>query len=216
MSLTLYYHPLSSFCWKPLVALYEKGIEFTPHLVDLSDASAREAFIALWPMGQFPVLWDEARGKLIPQSASIIEYLEFRHPKASPLIPADAELALEVRGWNDFFDSYLQLPMQKIVGDVLRPAEKSDPFGVAEAHATLQKAYGWLDDTLQGKNWMVGDAFSMAECAAAPALFYANKVAPFSDVHTGLGDYLDRLKARPSFARVLQEAEPWFHLFPIK
>jgi glutathione S-transferase len=215
MALTLYYHPLASFCWKPLVALYESGVPFTPHLVDLGDEQSRGAFCAIWPMGQFPVLRDEANRKLVPQSAAIIEYLALHHAGARALIPADPDLALEARRWDSFCDAYVHIQMQKIVGDCLRPAGKADPAGVEDARQTLRKAYGVLEAHMAGHEWAVGDAFTMADCSAAPALFYGDKVAAL-DAFPNLARYLERLKQRPSFARVLKEAGPYFAMFPYK
>lgn len=215
MPLTLYYHPLASFCWKPLIALYEHNISFTPVLVDLMNDESRGEFLKLWPMGQFPVLKDDATGKIIPQSTSIIEYLMLRYRNGTPLIPEDPDAALEVRRWNEFFDTYLQAPMQKIVGDCLRPQNAKDPTGVNDARATINTAYNLLEQFINKKEWMVSGIFSLADCSAAPALFYANKVEPLGS-HKFLNAYLARLMTRPSFSRVLKEAEPYFHLFPYK
>ena len=216
MSLTLYYHPLASFCWKPLIALYESKTPFTPHLVDLGNEEARGAFHKIWPMGEFPVLRDEKRGQMIPQSASIIEYLALHYSEASMLIPSNPEQALEARRWDQFYDSYVQVPMSKIVTDTLRPPGKNDSFGVEESHATLRTAYDVLEVQMKGKTWALGDAFSLADCSAAPALYYANQVEPFESTHKLLAAYMKRLEQRPSFARVLEEAKPYFHMFPYK
>lgn len=216
MALTLYYHPLASFCWKPLIALYENEIPFTPHIVDLGDAKAREDFCKLWPLGQFPVLQEESRQQLIPQSTFIIEYLELFHPGKIRLIPEEAEAALEARRWNEFYDTYVHVQMQKIVTDFLRPAGQNDSYGVTEARRTLKSAYGILEARMGGKTWSVGANFTLADCSAAPALYYGDKVSPLSPEYPRLSAYLERLKARPSFARVLKEAEPYFHMFPYK
>ncbi len=214
MPLTLYYHPLASFCWKPLIALYEYDIPFTPVLVDLMNEISRNEFLKIWPMGQFPVLKDESRDKIIPQSTAILEYLTLHHRGKTPLIPDDPELALEARRWNDFYDSYLQAPMQKIVGDVLRPENAKDPWGVKDSHSTIATAYTVLENQLKNKTWTTGDTFTLADCAAAPALFYADKVEPLNGSHIHLKNYLNRLINRPSFARVLKEAGPYFQFFP--
>ena len=216
MSLILYYHPLASFCWKPLVALYESETPFTPHLVDLGNDESRESFYKIWPVGEFPVLRDEKRNRTVPQSAIIIEYLSLYHPGVKIMVPSDPELALEARQWDQFYDSYLQIPMQKIVADILRPNGNKDSFGVEEAHESLRTAYDVLEKRMKEKTWSVGEAFTMADCSAAPALFYANKVESFEKTHPNLARYLNRLKMRPSFARVLEEATPYFHLFPYK
>jgi glutathione S-transferase len=213
MPLTLYYHPLSSFCWKVLIALYENDTPFTPQLVDLSNEAERAALLKLWPIGKFPVLRDDARNRILPESSIIIEYLDTEYPGATRFIPADAKAALQTRLRDRFYDLYLHLPMQKVVGDRLRPADAKDPHGVDEAKARITSCYGMIDKELAGKTWAMGEAFGIADCAAAPALFYAGKVLPF-DAHTNVAAYLDRLKARPSFARVLKEAEPYFKMFP--
>ena len=214
MSLTLHYHPLSSFCHKVLIALYEKDVAFTPHLVDLGDAAQREAFRSLWPMGKFPVLVDEDKGETIPESTVIIEYLDSRSDSGSDLVPADTELARRTRMLDRFIDLYVHLPMQKIVGDRLRPEGAHDPHGVAEARATLRTALDVLERDLATRAWANGASFSLADCSAAPALFYANKVMPLLPDHPVVAAYLDRLMQRPSYARVLMEAQPYFHLFP--
>jgi glutathione S-transferase len=214
MSLTLHYHPLSSFCWKALIALYENGTPFTPNLVNLGDSAQRAALLALWPIGRFPVLRDETRGETVPESSIVIEYLDRHYPGAARLIPEDPDLALQTRLRDRFLDLYVHLPMQRIVGDRLRPADSKDPHGVAEARVQLRTCYTILDQQLAQGGWMMGERFSLADCAAAPALYYGSKVEPFADGHRHLAAYLERLKARPSFARVLKEAEPYFGMFP--
>jgi glutathione S-transferase len=214
MSLKLYFHPLSSFCWKVLIALYENGTPFEPILVDLGDEASRAAFKAVWPIGKFPVLHDEAAGRTIPESSIIIEYLDHHYPGRTPLVPQDADLARETRLKDRFFDLQLQVPMQKIVGDRLRPTGHKDPFGVEQAKAQLATACRMIDHEMAAKTWAAGDAFTMADCAAAPALFYADKVMPLSGGYNNATTYLGRLKERPSFARTLREAEPYFALFP--
>jgi len=212
MSLTLHFHPLSSFCQKVLVALYEAGLPFAPHLVDLGDPAARAAFLKLWPIGRFPVLHDAAAGRTVPESSLIIEYLGGLAPAAAALIPPEA--AREVRHWDRIFDLYVNVPMQKIVTDRLRPEGRGDPQGVEEARALLATALDLVDAHMADRRWAAGDAFSMADCAAAPALFYADKVAPLAAGHPPAADYLARLRQRPSFARVLREAEPYLRMFP--
>ena len=214
MSLTLYFHPLSSFCWKTLIALYENDTPFTPQSVDLSNAAERAALLKLWPVGKFPVLRDDAEDRTIPETSIIIEYLDTLYPGCTRFIPADAKQALQTRLRDRFYDLYVHLPMQKIVGDRLRPSGNKDPHGVEEAKARIASCYGMIDKEIAARTWAMGEAFSIADCAAAPALFYANKVVPFEKSHGNLAAYLDRLKARPAFARVLREAEPYFHMFP--
>jgi glutathione S-transferase len=214
MSLTLYFHPLSSFCHKTLIALYENDTPFSPHLVDLSDLKANAEFKAISPIGKFPVLRDSAKDRLVPESSIIIEYLERHYPGKTSFIPKDAELALETRMRDRLFDLYLHLPMQKVITDKLRPAGKSDPHGVEEAKARLQTALGMLNELMTKRTWAVGDVFTMADCAAAPPLFYIDMVMPFGSAYKNVAAYLKRLKERPSYARALKEAEPYLKLVP--
>ncbi|MBV9062762.1 MAG: glutathione S-transferase family protein, partial [Alphaproteobacteria bacterium] len=130
------------------------------------------------------------------------------------LIAADPDLARQTRLRDRFFDLYVHMQMQKIVGDRLRPEDKRDLFGVAEARRLLSTALELIDESMAGKEWAMGEDFTMADCAAAPALWYANEAQPFADTHPNTFDYLERLKARPSFSRALREAEPYLHLFP--
>ena len=212
-ALSLYYHPLASYCWKVLIALYENETPFTPRLVDLGDEAQRNALLKLWPVGKFPILHDEAAGRVVPESSIIIEYLDAHHPGRAPLIPADRDAALEVRLQDRFFDQQVHEAMQKHVVDKLRPEGQRDPYGVEQAHVQLERAYDILEATLQGRAWAAGDVFSMADCAAAPALYYGNLVHPLGG-HGRVAAYLQKLTARPSFARVLGEAEPYFSSFP--
>ena len=214
MSLTLYFHPLASFCHKALIALYENDIAFEPVIVDFGDAASRDALKAVWPMMKMPALRDEARDRTVAESTIVIDYLEVFCPGPVRLLPNDPDQAWQVRMWDRFFDHYVQLPMQKIVTDRLRPAGRGDPHGVGEAEEQLREAYAILEQRMTGRSWAVGKTFSLADCSAAPALFYANTVVPFAG-EAALPAYLDRLKARPSFARVLTEAEPYFALFPM-
>jgi glutathione S-transferase len=214
MSLALYFHPLSSYCQKALVAFYENDTPFEPHIVDLADETSRAGFKKLWPIGKMPVLRDEARDRTIPEASIIIEYLAQRYPGKTRLVPADADLARQTRMRDRFYDLYVNDPMGKVVTDKLRPAGKNDPHGVEQAKALLQTAYGMIDQEMGTKTWAMGDAFSMADCAAAPAMFYANLVLPFGDTHKNAAAYLGRLMERPSFARAVKEAQPYLALFP--
>ena len=214
MSLTLYFHPLSSFCHKVLIALYENDTPFTPRLVNLQDEGERTAFRKMWPIGKFPLLRDEARDWTVNESSIIIEYLEQHYPRKTRLIPADAAQALATRAADRFFDLYIHLPTQKVVCDRLRSADKKDPHGVEEARTTMQTALGMVDQAMAGKTWANGEAFTMADCSASPALFYADKVMPFAATHPNAHAYLKRLMERPSYARALSEAEPYFKFFP--
>jgi glutathione S-transferase len=214
LSLKLYFHPLSSFCQKALVALYENDTPFTPQIVNLMDEAEREALVRLWPIGKFPVLCDEARGVTIPESSIIIEYLDRHFPGSTRFIPTDAGLAHEVRLRDRIFDLYVNMPMQKIVTDKLRPEGKNDTFGVEAERNRLRTALDIIDADMAGKDWAIGDAFTMADCAATPALYYADKIMPFRDSHPRAATYFDRLMARPSIARVYAEAEPYLKMFP--
>lgn len=212
MTLRLYMHPLSSFCWKVLTALYENATLFTPEIVEFG---ADGEFRKLWPIGKFPVLKDEARGQLVPEASIIIEYLDQHYPGGTRFIPADPDAARQMRFRDRFFDLYVQVPMQKIVTDTFRPEGKHDPFGVEEARNTLAAAYALMDADMKGKTWAMGDQFTMADCAAAPALYYANRAHPFAG-RAHLEAYAARLMARPSFARAFEEAQPYMQNFPLK
>jgi glutathione S-transferase len=214
MNLILHAHPLSSYCWKVLIALYEKEVDFELHQLDFGDPEARAAFAALWPMAKMPVLEDRGRGAVVPETSIIIDYLDFHHPGAIRLVPEAPDAARDVRLWDRIFDLYVQTPMQKIVADRLRPADRKDGFGVEEARASLAIALDMVEREVGGKTWARGDDFTLADCAASPALFYADKVMPLAGRWPETLALLERLKARPSFARVLVEAEPWFKYFP--
>jgi glutathione S-transferase len=214
MSLKLYFHPLSSFCQKALVALYENDTPFEPQIVDLFDAKSSAAFKAIWPIGRFPVLRDEANDRTVPESSIIIEYLDQHYPGRTPLVPADAELARQMRLQDRFYDLYVNVPMQKVVTDKLRPPGKSDPHGVEAATTLLHTACDMIEREMAAKTWAMGDAFSMADCAAAPALFYANMMTPLGDTYPNASAYLCRLMDRPSFARAIKEAQPYLAMVP--
>ncbi len=214
MSLTLHMHPLSSFCHKALIALYENATPFDVHFLDLGNPEGAAAFRKLWPVARMPVLRDEARGLTLPETTIIVEYLQRHYPGPVRLIPDDPDLALQTRLADRFYDLYVQQPMQKIVTDRLRPEGARDPHGVGEARAMLATAYGLIERDMAGRTWAMGDMFTLADCAAAPALFYADKVAPLLPDHPNAARYFERLKTRPSYARVLKEAEPYFGNFP--
>ena len=214
MPLTLYYHPLSSFCHKVLVALYENDTPFAPHIVDLMDATQNAEFKKLWPIGKFPVLRDAARDRTVPESSIIIEHLDQHYPGRTRFIPSDPDVAQQIRMRDRFFDLYLNVPMQKIVLDRLRPAGKNDSHGVEEARAVLRTALDMVDHEMATQTWATGDTFTMADCAAAPPLFFADRVMPFAETHPHAHAYLGRLMQRPSYARALKEAEPYFKFIP--
>jgi glutathione S-transferase len=214
MSLKLYFHPLSSFCQKAVIAFYENDTPFEPHIVDLGEETARAEFLKLWSLGKFPVLRDEAKGLTIPESSIIIEYLASHHSGRMQLVPDNVDLAREVRLRDRVFDLYVNEPIQRIVADRLRPEDRKDSLGVDQARARLRTALNLIDNDMASRTWAAGDVFTMADCAAAPALFYANQVMPFGNTHQNVTRYFDRLMARPSFARVVEEAKPYFALFP--
>jgi glutathione S-transferase len=214
MALKLYYHPLSSFCWKVLIALYENDTPFEPMLVNLQDPAEREAFLKLWPIGKFPVLRDEERGGwMVPESSIIVEYLGRHHPGPVKLVPDDPDMSRRIRMADRFIDLYVHQPMQKVIDDRLRPDGQKDPLGVERARAQMTTALGMLEGN-EMDAWLIGTDFTLADCSAMPALFYANKVMPLAGRFDKAGAYLERLKARPSVARVLKEAEPYFAMFP--
>jgi glutathione S-transferase len=215
MALTLYYHPLSSYCWKVLIALYEAGVDFEPRSVNLGDPADRAAFAAVWPLAKFPVLRDEARGRTVPESTIVVEYLAQHEPAAAGLIPADPDLALRTRLLDRLFDAYVHDGLQRVVADRLRPLDQRDPLGVEQARDKIRGGYGAVAPMVPDAGWAMGEAFTLADCAALPALYYADYAVPLAG-WPGLAAYLARLKARPSVARVLAEAEPFFQYFPLK
>ncbi len=214
MALTLHMHPLSSYCHKALIALYELDAPFDIQFLDLGQEAVRNAFYALWPVGKMPVLEDKARSLVLPEASIIIEYLDRTYPRPAPLIPEDPDLALEVRLQDRFFDNYVHAPMQAIVADLLRPVKSRDPFGVDQARARLRSSYDLIEARMAGRTWFAGGDFSLADCAAAPALFYAEQRESFGPDRPHTAAYLQRLKQRPSYARALKEAEPYFHMIP--
>ena len=208
----LYYHPLSSYCWKVLIPLYENETPFEPRI--LEDPAVAEAWLSLWPIGRFPVLRDEVRDQTVAEASIIIEYLSQHCPGPFRAIPEDRDAALEVRLLDRLFDNYVMSPMQTLVADRLRPEDARDPHGVGQARLMLGKAYALLDDRIGGRHWAAGDELTLADCAAAPALFYADKVEPMRGAYPALAAYLERLEGLSSFARVLEEKEPWWQNFP--
>ena len=210
MPLTLYYHPLSSYCHKVLVALYEQAIEFEKKIIDLTSEADRSVLQALWPPCKFPVIRDHARQRNLAESSVIIEYLDHFHAGQHPLIPADWDTALEVRLWDRFFDLHVQTPMQQIVADRMRAAHGD----LTRERAALMTAYGMLERQLAGRTWVASPDFSLADCAACPALFYASTLLPFPEDCRHLQGYFERLTQRPSFQRVIDEARPYFSLYP--
>ncbi len=214
MSLTLWYHPLSSFCWKAEIALHEADLAYTPRVVNLGDAGDRAAFQAVWPLAKFPVLVDAAAGCTVPESSLIVEYLAETYAQARSLVPADPDAARQARLLDRSFDNYIHLKFQQIVGERLRPEGNADPFGVEQNREAIRAGYDLVAPLIAGP-WALGKTFTLADCAALPALFYADYSVKL-DAWPELRAYLDRLKARPSVARVLAEAEPFFQYFPLK
>jgi glutathione S-transferase len=209
----LYAHPFSSYCQKVLIALYENGTPFEFRMLAPGDARAAAEHETLWPLKRMPVLLDE--GRTVVESSIIIEHLGLYHPGPVRLIPEDPRAALEVRMMDRFFDNYVMTPMQRIVFDSLRAAENHDPQGAAEARALLDGAYRWLDGKMAEREWAASDSFSLADCAAAPALFYADWVHPIDEAFSNVCAYRRRLLARPSFARAVDEARPYRSFFPL-
>lgn len=214
MALTLHYHPLSSYCWKVLIALYENGAPFEARLVNLGDAAERAAYAGLWPTAKIPLLVDD--GRVVPETSIQIEYLDRRHPGRVPLLPEDFNAQLEVRLWDRVFDLHVMTPMQRFIGQQLRPEAERDAATQTGAVNDLGLAYELIDSRLGERSWAAGDDFSMADCAAAPALFYAAIVRPFSPGHTRLSAYFERLLARPSVWRCIVEARPFFQYYPLR
>lgn len=215
MALVLHFHPLSSCCHKVLIALYELGAPFEGRLLDLGDDQQRGDFQALWPTGKMPLLQDGDR--VVPETSIIIEHLALHHaPTGQQLLPADAQACLEVRLMDRLLDLYVMTPMQAVVADRLRAEPDRDPIGVDKARQTLAMAYGLLDQRLAGRDWMAGAHFSMADCAAAPALFYAFTLVPLPSQHRRLAAYFNHLLQRPSVARTLAEAQPYFAFYPFQ
>ena len=212
MDLTLYAHPFSSYCQKVLVALYEHGLPFALRPVNAGDAGAEEEFARRWPLRHMPLLADGPRD--VVEATIIIEYLERYRGNAPSLLPDDGDRALDVRFLDRFFDNYVMTPMQRIVYDFVRPPGERDARGVADARSLLDRAYAWLDVHMAGRHWAAGDAFTLADCAAAPALFYADWVHPIPPRCEHARAYRVRLLARPSFARAVDEARPYRPMFP--
>jgi glutathione S-transferase len=211
--LKLYGHPFSSYHQKVLIAFYENDIPFELRLLAPDDEKVTAEHAALWPFKLMPVLVDG--GRTVAESSIIIEHLGLHHPGPVRLIPGDPHRALDVRMMDRVFDNHVMTPMQKIVLDQIRAPGDRDPMGVAEARARLDTAYRWLDDTLKDREWAAAGAFSLADCAAAPALFYADWVHPIGNAFPNLRGYRKRLLARPSFARAVDEARPYRSFFPL-
>ena len=212
MPLQLFAHPFSSYCMKVLIALYERDVPFELRLLSSDKPENGADFSRLWPLQHMPLLLDG--GEAVRESSIIIEHLDLHHSTAAPMIPRDAKEALPVRFLDRVFDNYVMTPMQRIVFDFIRPPETRDPTGVTRARGTLDRAYTWLESELPRTAWAHGAAFTLADCGSAPALLYADWVHPIPGTCANLQAYRRRLLARPSVARVIEEARPYRHLFP--
>ena len=210
MSYTLYAHPFSSYCWKALIALYEKDLPFTYRMIE--DADAMAELRGHWSLGKFPVLVDE--GAPVIESTAIIEYLDLRHYERAPLIPANAIDALDVRFMDRLFDNHVMTPMNAIVQEYIRDRETPDRSRIAAAEGALDAIYAWLNIRLAGRSWASSHGFSMADIAAAPSLFYADWVRPIPEALANVKAYRARLNERPSVARCIDEARAYRHHFP--
>lgn len=213
MALALYAHPFSSYCQKVLIALYENGTSFEFKQLDPEHPERAREFARWWPLKRMPVLVDGDRALM--EASIIIEYLDLHHRGAVRLLPDDNAAALAVRLMDRCFDNYVMTPMQKIVGDRLRAEPQRDPHGVAEAQGLLETAYRWLDGVMATRTWAAGESFSLADCAAAPALFYADWAHPIDAQLRHLLGYRVRLLARPSMVRAVDEARPYRRFFPL-
>ncbi len=211
MTIELFAHPFSSYCQKALIAFYENDIPFTWRMME--DPGVGEEFAALWPMKRFPILRED--GRVVLEASIIIEHLHVHHRGPVALIPDDAGLAVEVRMLDRFFDNYVMTPQGKFVFDALRPEGARDPHGVEEARRMLDTSYAWLDQRMAGRTWAVGETFTLADCAAAPSLFYADWTRRIPERYGHLLAYRARLLQRPSFARAVDEARRFRHYFPL-
>lgn len=211
MTIEFFAHPFSSYCQKALIAFYENDIPFIYRM--LEDRGVGEELASLWPMKRFPVLREN--GRVVLETSIIIEYLQVHHPGPVKLIPEDPDLALEARMLDRFFDNYVMTPQGRFVYDALRPAESRDPYGVEEAGKMLDTSYAWLDQRMEGRTWAVGETFTLADCAAAPSLFYADWAYKIPERYGHLLAYRARLLQRPSFARAVDEARRFRHYFPL-
>lgn len=212
MTIELFAHPFSSYCQKALIAFYENDIDFSLRMVE-PDSPAQQELLRIWPLARFPVLREGDR--VVPEATSIIEYLHVQHRGPVALIPDDADLAIDVRMLDRFFDNYISNPQASIVFNAIRDPADRDPLGDDKARATLETSYRWLDDWMEEKTWAAGDAFSLADCAAAPALFYADWTHAISKEFRRVHAYRSRLLDRASFARAVDEARPFRDLFPL-
>jgi glutathione S-transferase len=209
MSLQLFGHPFSSYTWKALIALYEAGTPFEFRNIAGDEHPENEAaFLAHWPLGKFPLLVDD--DVPIMESSVIVEHV------APAMVPSDRDAAREVRLLDRIFDNHVMTPMQAIVAEHLPfITALPDAARIARARAALDKVYPWLEERLGERHWAAGKDFTLADCAGAPAMFYADWVHPVAEEFVALRAYRARVLARPSVARVVEEARPYRHLFPL-
>ncbi|HKR44439.1 MAG TPA: glutathione S-transferase family protein [Paraburkholderia sp.] len=213
MSLALYGHPFSSYTQKVLVALYENDTPFEFRGIGPDSPEHTAQWLQRWPLRKFPVLVDGERN--VAETSIIIEYLQLAHPGPVRLLPADPMAALDVRFLDRFFDLHVMTPVQRAVDGALTgdPARRDE--GRAFAEEKLELAYAWLEGHLAGKTWAAGEDYSMADCAASSSLFYADWTHRIAPAYPMLRAYRERLLARPSFARAVNEARPYRPLFPL-
>ncbi len=213
MALELFSHPFSSYCMKATIALYENDTPFELKLLDSAAPENFPVFASLWPMKKFPLLRDN--GMSVMESSIIIEHLQIYYPGPVRLIPQDEDQALEARFMDRFFDNYVHTPQGRIVVNAIRKPEDRDPKGVEEARGMLETAYAWLDDLMADRQWAIGDQFTLADCSAGPALFYADWTHRIGERFKHVRAYRARLNSRPSFARCIEEARPYRGYFPL-
>ncbi len=213
MKAILYAHPFSSYCQKALIALYEYAVPFELRLLGPDTPANFSELTRIWPLQRFPVLVDD--GRHLMEASIIVEHVTLHYAGSMSLLPTDAKVALDVRFMDRFFDNYVMTPMQRIVADAMRAPDRRDAQTVADARALLETAYAWLEARMVGREWASGDAFSLADCAAAPSLFYADWAHPIAARFAHVLAYRKRLLSRPSIARVVDEARPYRNLFPL-
>jgi glutathione S-transferase len=213
MSLALYGHPFSSYTQKALIALYENGTPFTFCCISPDTPQHSAEWLRRWPLRKFPLLLDGER--TVVESSIIIEYLQLAHPGPVRLLPENPMAALEVRFLDRFFDYHVMDAMQIAVESAIQRIPLKPEDGLMIAKEKVERAYGWLETHLADRKWAAGDDFTLADCAAAPSLFYADWTHRISEAFPLLRAYRVRLLARPSFARAVEEARPFRSYFPL-
>jgi glutathione S-transferase len=213
MALQLYFHPFSAYCQKVLISLYDNGTPFERNVLEGPGSPADQRLAELWPIKRWPVLLDGDRA--VPEATCIVEYLDLYHPGPVRMIPEDPKAALETRFMDRFFDNYIGGPILQIVFNELRPQEARDPHGVKQSRELMDTAYAWLDKTMANREWAAGSRYTLADCSAAPFLFYADWTHRIPQRYANVHAYRRRLLAYPSFARIVDEARPYRDLFPL-